>query len=113
TIVPKPLSGEPPMLRDWLERFVARKQKPRRATRRSFRPQVEAIESRLVLSQFFEAEKALLGGISPYWDGGAINDLPRGEDESTSGHTGHHGCCYVNLAYSDESTITWDNVLED
>src|SRR5262249_17988386 len=63
--------------------------------------------------QFFEAEKALLGGISPYWDGGAINDYPRVEDERTSGHTGHHGCCYVNLAYSDESTITWDNVLED
>jgi hypothetical protein len=72
------------------------------------------MESRLVLSQFFEAEgKAVLGGIGPYFDGGAIHDYPRVEDVTTSGHTGHDGCCYVNLAYSDDSTITWDNVIED
>jgi hypothetical protein len=72
------------------------------------------VEARLVLSQFFEAEgKAILGGLNPYWDGTGIHDYPRVEDSSHSGHTGHDGCCYVNLAYSDESTITWDNVPED
>jgi hypothetical protein len=72
------------------------------------------MEPRLVLSQFFEAEDvAVLGGIGPYWDGGAIHDYPRIETVSDSGHTGHDGCCYVNLAYSDDSTITWDNVPED
>src|SRR5262249_23136970 len=102
------------MSRTWSKRFASTKQKPRRATPRLFRPRVEAMESRLVLSQFFEAEgKAILGGIGPYWDGGGINNYPRVEDVSHSGHTGHDGCCYVNLAYSDDSTITWDNVPED
>jgi hypothetical protein len=72
------------------------------------------MEPRLVLSQFFEAEDvAILGGISPYWDGGGIHNYPRVETVMDSGHTGHDGCCYVNLAYSDDSTITWDNIRED
>jgi hypothetical protein len=102
------------MSRTWWKPFAATRQQSRRATGRSVRPQVEALEARLVLSQFFEAEgTAVLGGIGPYWDGGAINDYPRVEDVSNSGHTGHDGCCYVNLAYSDDSTITWVNVPED
>ena len=98
----------------WLKQFASMKQIRRRATQRSFHPRVEALEPRLVLSQFFEAEgTAILGGIGPYFDGGAINDYPRAEDEHTSGHTGHDGSGYVNLAYSDDSTITWNNVVED
>ena len=102
------------MSRNRWKQLAATNQKPRRATPPSFRPQVQALESRLVPSQFFEAEGvAILGGIGPYFDGSAINDYPRVEDVSHSGHTGHDGCCYVNLAYSDDSTITWDNVPED
>jgi hypothetical protein len=89
------------------------KQRPRQATRRSFRPQAEALEARLVPSQFFEAETALLGGIGPYFDGTAINNYPRVEDVHTSGQTNYDGPGYVNLAYSDDSTLTWVNVPED
>jgi hypothetical protein len=106
-------SGEILMSRDWLKQLASRKQKPRSATQRRFRPRVEALESRLVLSQFFEAETALLGGISPYFDGGGINNYPRVEDITTSGQTNYDGPGYVNLAYSDDSMITWDNVAED
>jgi hypothetical protein len=74
---------------------------------------LEAVESRLVPSQLFEAEEARLGGISPYFDGGAINNYPRVEDVTISGQTGYTGSGYVNLAYSDDSTITFDNVVED
>ena len=102
------------MSRSWWKPFATTSQQPRRATGRSVRLQVESLEARLVPSQFFEAEDvAVLGGIGPYWDGGAIHDYPRVETVADSGHTGHDGCCYVNLAYSDDSTITWDNVPED
>ena len=101
------------MSRNWLKHFASTKHKSSRTTRRSFRPQVEAIEARLVPSQLFEAEEARLGGISPYFDGGAINNYPRVEDVTISGQTGYTGSGYVNLAYSDDSTITFDNVVED
>ncbi|HEV3204973.1 MAG TPA: hypothetical protein VGY77_11345 [Gemmataceae bacterium] len=101
------------MSRKWLKQFPSTKQKPRRARQRTFRPQVEALEARLVPTQFFEAETALLGGIGPYFDGGAINNYPRVEDITDSGHGNYDGTGYVNLAYSDDSTITWDNVPED
>jgi hypothetical protein len=102
------------MSRYWLKPFARAKQRPREATKRSFRPQVEALESRLVLSQFFEAEgTAILGGIGPYFDGGGIHDYPRPEDVTISGQTNYDGPGYVNLAYSDDSTITWNNVTED
>jgi hypothetical protein len=78
-----------------------------------FRPHLETLEARLVPTQFYEAETAILSGISPYFDGGAINNYPRVEDVHTSGQTGYDGDGYVNLAYSDDSTITWDNVTED
>jgi hypothetical protein len=102
------------MSRNWLKPFSSRKQKRgQQATQRSFRPRVEALEPRLVPTQFFEAETALLGGISPYFDGNGINNYPRLEDINTSGQTNYDGPGYVNLAYSDDSTITWDNVAED
>ena len=101
------------MSQNWLTRLAKAKQKPRQATLRSFRPHAEALESRLVPTQFFEAETALLGGISPYFDGGAINNYPRVEDFHTSGQTNYDGPGYVNLAYSDDSMITWTNVTED
>jgi hypothetical protein len=113
-VLPMLFSGGTHMSGNWLRKFVPTNPTRRRASPRPFRPRVEAMESRLVPSQFFEAEgKATLGGIGPYFDGGAIHDYPRVEDVRDSGHTGHDGCCYVNLAYSDDSTITWDNVVED
>src|SRR5262245_15874663 len=106
------------MFRGWLKQFASTKQQPRQTAKRSFRPHVEAMESRLVPSasppgaQVFEAETAQLGGVSPYFDGIAINNYPRVEDVTISGQTNYDGTGYVNLAYSDESTITWDNVNE-
>jgi hypothetical protein len=101
------------MSRNWWKQWASATQKPRQTARHSYRPQVEALEPRLVPSQFFEAETALLGGTGPYFDGGAINNYPRVEDVTTSGQTNYDGPGYVNLAYSDDSTITWDNVTED
>jgi hypothetical protein len=101
------------MSRNWCKLFAPRTSKSKKAVRGSVRPQVEALEPRLVPSQLFEAETAVLGGTGPYFDGGAINNYPRVEDVHTSGYTGYTGTGYVNLAYSDDSTITWDNVTED
>jgi hypothetical protein len=97
------------MSKHLLKLFGSPKRKPRRHARPAFQPQLEAMESRLVPS-FYEAETAQLGGISPYFDGVAVNDYPRVEDVSTSGQTNYDGTGYVNLAYSDDSTITWDDV---
>src|SRR5260370_22577535 len=101
------------MSRNWVQQFRSTKQKPRRTTQPSSHPQVEALESRFVPSQFFEAEgTALLGGIGPYFDGSAINNYPRAEDIHTSAQTNYDADGYVNLAYSDDSNITWDSVTQ-
>jgi hypothetical protein len=92
--------------------FPATRQ-PTQAARQSCRPRVEALEARLVPSQYFEAEDAQLAGLGPYFDGISINNYPRVEDVTTSGHTGYTGTGYVNLAYSDDSQIIFDNVTED
>jgi hypothetical protein len=94
----------------WLKTFAFTKQQAPKGSRRL---QLESLESRRLLSQFFEAENARLGGVGPYFDGTTTNDYPRIEDVRTSGQTGYDGSGYANLAYSDDSTITWDNVSEE
>src|SRR5262249_16927921 len=69
--------------------------------------------AKAVDAQLFEAETARLSGIGPYFDGGAIHMYPRVEDRSTSGDCCYTGTGYVNLAYGDDSTITFDNVVQD
>jgi len=71
-----------------------------------------AVDPTIGASTFFEADSAILGGFeTTQIDGGM--PYPRLEDVNApndSGITGYDGIGFINLAYSDQATITWNNV---
>jgi hypothetical protein len=71
-----------------------------------------AVNPTIGASTFFEDENAILGGFeTTQIDGGM--PYPRLQDVNTpndSGHTGYDGTAYINMAYSDKATVTWNNV---
>jgi hypothetical protein len=71
-----------------------------------------AVNPTIGASTFFEADNAILGGFeTTQIDGGM--PYPRLQDVNApndSGHTGYDGSGFINMAYSDRATITWNNV---
>jgi hypothetical protein len=71
-----------------------------------------AVDPTIGASTFFEDEDAILGGFeTTQIDGGM--PYPRLQDVNApndSGHTGYDGTAYINMAYSDKATVTWNNV---
>jgi hypothetical protein len=71
-----------------------------------------AVDATIGASTFFEDEDAVLGGFeTTQIDGGM--PYPRLQDVNApndSGHTGYDGTAYINMAYSDKATVTWNNV---
>jgi hypothetical protein len=71
-----------------------------------------AVNPNIGASTFFEEENAILGGFeTTQIDGGM--PYPRLEDVNApndSGITGYDGTAFINMAYSDQATVTWNNV---
>jgi hypothetical protein len=71
-----------------------------------------AVNPTIGASTFFEEENAILGGFeTTQIDGGM--PYPRLEDVNApndSGITGYDGTAFINMAYSDQATIIWNNV---
>jgi hypothetical protein len=71
-----------------------------------------AVDPTIGASTCFEDENAILGGFeTTQIDGGM--PYPRLEDVNApndSGITGYDGTAFINMAYSDQATVTWNNV---
>ncbi len=71
-----------------------------------------AVDPTIGASTFFEGDDAILGGFeTTQIDGGM--PYPRLQDVNApndSGITGYDGIGFINMAYSDQATITWNNV---
>ena len=71
-----------------------------------------AVNPTIGASTFFEDENAILGGFeTTQIDGGM--PYPRLEDVNAPndpGITGYDGTAFINMAYSDKATVTWNNV---